>query len=100
MIPTSETIRHQSMLQYGFGPEVMKRLKICAQCGVPADLTRHFCRECGSPLPEETLFDLYRLRHRHCEGCGWVPPREGKYCPRCGMLLPETSSENQTTTRK
>ena len=60
-----EQIRMESMKQYGFGPETMKQLKVCANCGaiVPADL------------------------HRRCPVCETVLSDNAIFCPQCGTML-------------
>ncbi len=80
-------IRKHSMAQYGFGTEAMRKIKICGKCGKPSDISQHVCNECGTKLPEETLYDTYKTRHRACPRCDTVVPHESDYCPRCGRKL-------------
>ena len=57
----AERIRLQGMEHYGFGPEAMKKLKVCTVCGASAPKDRQFCTECG---------------HKNSGA--------GKFCPECG----------------
>ena len=83
-----KALRQVTLLEYGFGPETMRRRKICPECGRanPAQDTR--CTECGAALPEKTLYDFYRSRHRCCPGCGVAVTSVAVYCPECGTRLP------------
>lgn len=40
-------------------------------------------------LPETTLYDFYRSRHRCCPVCGVAVTEVAVYCPECGARLPE-----------
>lgn len=87
MIDREIARREAVMLSCGFGPEVMKRRKVCRVCGRGADAKEDYCRSCGAVLPEETLFDLYKSYHLYCPKCGAVLPAASRYCPDCGTLL-------------
>lgn len=82
-----EMIRLESMDRYGFGPKVMKNIKVCAHCGEPSEASETVCRYCGSSLPEETLFQVYRAKHAYCSCCDTVIPKWMQYCPQCGKRL-------------
>jgi len=45
--------------EFGFGPEAMKRKKICRHCKSMCNTEGNFCHICGSMLPAKTLFDMY-----------------------------------------
>lgn len=79
-----EMIRRQSMDRYGFGPDAMKQVKVCEECGAPSPVDRQFCTGCGHRLPDKSLYDIYRERHRCCPVCGAVLDDETDYCPQCG----------------
>lgn len=79
--------RDANLKQYGFGPEVMKQIKVCPQCGVRAMVSQHFCRECGMELPAGTLYDAYKRSHRVCPVCDTVVAQAAEYCPSCGAHL-------------
>ena len=67
-----EQIRMESMKQYGFGPETMKQLKVCANCGATVPAEKQICGECGSRLPRKTLYQVYLNLHRRCPVCETV----------------------------
>ena len=79
-----ELHRRQNMEYYGFGPSAMKKIRVCTHCGTPAQAERYFCTECGHRLPEKTLYDLYRERHKICLVCDTILTDEMDYCPGCG----------------
>lgn len=82
-----DVFKLDNLTYYGFGPEVMKRLKVCPRCGVGASAAQHFCKECSAELPTDTLYDAYRLSHRICPACDAVAAQGSEYCPCCGMRL-------------
>lgn len=88
-LQTRKALRQVTLLEYGFGPESMRQRKICPQCGRgnPAQNTR--CTDCGAALPEQTLLDFYRARHRCCPQCGEAVTEIAVYCPACGKRLPK-----------
>lgn len=63
---TKKALRQVTLLEYGFGPETMKRRKICPECG----------RANGA---QET----------HCTDCGAAVTSIAEYCPECGARLPK-----------
>jgi len=73
--------------QYGFGTEVMKRTKVCGQCGAAQHGSRYVCGECGAKLPAQTLFRLYQQMHILCPVCDTVLSSRMKFCPHCGLEL-------------
>jgi len=77
--------------QYGFGVEVMKRTKVCRQCGAAQHVSRYACGRCGAKLPQQTLFHVYQQRHRLCPVCDTVLAPRMNYCPHCGAELREES---------
>ncbi len=76
--------KQQNLMQFGFGMELMKRTKVCGLCGEKADASQQFCKECGAPLPQETLYDAYKKSCRACPSCEAVVSNDAEYCPRCG----------------
>jgi len=82
-----EKIRLENMKHFGFGPEVMKSIKVCKECGAKANSELLFCPECDSPLPTETLYTLYVHSHFVCTKCKTVVSAKYKYCPQCGKKL-------------
>ncbi len=79
-----EIARKENMANYGFGPDAMKKIKVCRKCGEAADAQEQFCRTCGTRLPEETLFDIYKAEHLICERCATVISETAHFCPKCG----------------
>ena len=79
-----ELSRQQNMEHYGFGPDAMKKLRVCTVCGTAAPPGKHFCIECGHRLPDKTLYDLYLERHKVCPVCRAVLADEMEFCPQCG----------------
>ncbi len=82
-----EKIRLENMKQYGFGVEAMKQIKVCAECGNSSSANQQFCTECGHRLPEKTLYDTYKERHKCCPACDTVVTDESDYCQQCGAKL-------------
>ena len=72
---------------YGFGPNVMKKTKVCRKCGKLIQRHALFCYGCGAWLPRETLFDLYSRRHKTCTFCRTILTVDAKYCPHCGERI-------------
>ena len=89
----SDAIRLKDLTHYGFGTESMKQIKVCRECGAKADAGQDFCRECGTPLPKETLYDLYRRENRLCPLCGSIVSRWAVFCPKCGARLETKGNE-------
>ena len=82
-----ERIRQQGMEHYGFGPNAMKKLKVCTECGNPSPSDLQFCTECGYRLPDKTLYDIYKERHNCCPVCDTVLSDGMEYCPQCGTAI-------------
>lgn len=93
MTEASARIRAESMQHYGFGPEAMKRIKVCGQCGASAEAAERYCKDCGSRLPEQTLFDLYKGSHPYCRICNTVIADSAHFCPKCGAKIKYMSTE-------
>ena len=83
----NETIRQESMAYYGFGPNIMKKIRICPECGLPSTASKKHCHTCGAQLPRETLFQQYKKRHRFCPHCDTVVAKSAQFCPECGMRI-------------
>ena len=45
--------------EFGFGPDAMKKKKVCRYCKSICNTEGNFCHICGSMLPAKTLFDIY-----------------------------------------
>lgn len=75
------------LCECGYGPKVMKRIKVCPNCGTVANEKRSVCSECGMRLLTKTLYDRYRERHLCCDKCGTVLAADARFCPHCGRAL-------------
>ncbi len=71
----------------GYGPNIMKRIKVCPSCGAVVSEKHSACPECGMRLLSKTLYDRYREKHLCCDKCGTVLATDSRYCPRCGKAL-------------
>ena len=80
----TQKVRYSRLEHYGFGPNVMKKTKVCTNCGRISGTDAAFCPECGEKLSGETLFDGYKRRHAACPYCDAVLTRDARYCPNCG----------------
>jgi len=96
----TQKLRFKNLEQFGFGPNVMKKTKVCTKCGQIAKAGSLFCRSCGAFLPRETLYDRYRRNHRCCTGCGTVLTDDAKYCPQCGRKTRADAEEAQKKIKK
>ena len=81
----TERSHSRDLEQFGFGPNVMKKIKICPQCGQIAKKYSVFCHSCRAFLKRETLYDRDRKQHKCCAGCGTVLTVDARFCPHCGM---------------
>ena len=86
---TERALRRVVLLEYGFGPETLRGRKVCPVCGKANSAGQTDCADCGAALPENTLYDFYRSRHRCCPGCGVAVTNVALYCPECGTRLPK-----------
>ena len=86
-ISREASIRQEGLRYYGFGPEAMKRTRVCTCCGTPTVSQRARCQVCGALLPRESLYECYRRLHACCPRCGAVLAGETAYCPQCGKKL-------------
>ncbi|MBQ9717151.1 MAG: zinc ribbon domain-containing protein [Clostridia bacterium] len=82
-----EYMRQSNMEQYGFGPNIMRNIRICPDCGLPSIVTDRNCHACGAKLPRETLFQQYKKRHRFCPRCDTVVAKSAQFCPECGTRI-------------
>lgn len=90
-----ERIRFENMKERGFGIERMKQIKVCTRCGNTSEEKKQFCTECNHRLPDKTLYDIYKERHKTCPHCDTVVSNETDYCPQCGTKI-ETRKLNDT----
>lgn len=57
-----EDVRYNLLERYGFGPNIMKKKKICTKCGKLSNANEKKCTVCDDDLPVETLFDQCHKR--------------------------------------
>lgn len=81
--------------RFGFGVEVMKRIKVCGYCGMTESADRYICSRCGNRLPEKTLFHRYQQRHRLCPVCDTVLAQGMRFCPHCGAPQNERTEDER-----
>ena len=89
---TKQALRRVVLLEYGFGPETLRGRKVCPVCGRANSADR---TDCGARLPEDTLYDFYRSRHRCCPSCGVVVTDVARYCPECRARLPKAAARQE-----
>ena len=83
----TEKTRFKNLESFGFGPNVMKKLRVCPRCGQMVKSQTVTCPNCGDNLPTETLFDLYKQKHQSCPECDTVLAPGSLYCPNCGKAV-------------
>lgn len=96
MSPT-EQLRYKNMEDFGYGPNVMKKNKVCPKCGKMINFRFQKCPVCGEHLSTETLFDRYKRQHKCCPCCDTVLAPDSLYCPNCGRKIDQ---ENQNGERR
>ena len=83
----TEKLRFKNLESFGFGPNVMKKLRVCPRCGQLVKSKIHTCPNCGENLPMETLYDLYKQKHLSCSDCDTILAPDSMYCPNCGKAV-------------
>lgn len=83
----TEKAKTDWLYECGYGPKVMKCIKVCPSCGTVVGKKCSTCPECGMRLLTKTLYDRYRERHLCCNKCGTVLPSDSRFCPHCGKAL-------------
>lgn len=73
--------------QCGFGPKIMKQIKVCPHCGTIVNGNHSVCPDCGMRILTKTLYDRYLEKHLCCDKCGTVLTLDSRYCPHCGRSL-------------
>lgn len=87
-------LKYEGLARLGFGPEVMKKTRVCPVCGTLTTGSGKACPCCGEALPALTLLAWYERRHPCCSHCGTVLSRDCRYCPQCGKRV--SVSKEQT----
>ena len=83
----TEKARYAALEQFGFGPNVMKKTKVCTKCGQMGSAASSTCHACGEKLPDMTLYDLYKKQHACCPACDTAFSPGSQYCPNCGKRI-------------
>ena len=83
-----EYLRQVTMERYGFGPNAMRRIRVCPECGCPSEADEANCLSCGVRMPKENLYDQYKKRHHFCSRCDTVVAEYMQFCPQCGTRIP------------
>ena len=84
----AEKARFDTLEEFGFGPNVMKKTAVCAKCGQTVSAGASTCPQCGGKLSGESLYDLYKKQHVCCPECDTVLFPGSRYCPNCGKHVP------------
>ena len=87
---TRRALRQVTLLEFGFGPETMRRCKLCPECGRANPAQDTHCADCGAVLPEKTLYDFYLSRHRCCQRSDGLHHR-----PPHGLIGKENNNERK-----
>ena len=80
----AETYKFIELESFGFGPNVMKKSRVCYGCGHIINTDQKECPICGTILAAQTLYDWYKKMHECCPVCETVLTKSAKYCPHCG----------------
>lgn len=73
--------------EFGYGPRVMKEVKVCRRCGSMEAANKYICSRCEERLPSQTIFQLYQKKHKMCKVCDTVLASYMRYCPHCGTEI-------------
>ena len=95
MSPT-EQLRYRNMEDFGYGPNVMKKTKVCPKCGRMVNSRFHKCPDCDERVLSETLFDRYKKQHLSCPYCDTVLAPDSLYCPNCGKKIEQENRNGGT----
>lgn len=87
MVKAFEVFKLRNMEEHGFGPSIMKSIKVCRECGKVSSDKQTICKECGASLPADSVYQEYKKMHLHCSCCDTVVPNNALYCPQCGTNL-------------
>jgi len=61
-----EDAKFTDLESYGFGPNIMKKTRICSKCGRAINTSENICPVCGNQLNVFTLYDWYKKMHASC----------------------------------
>lgn len=90
----AESAKYAQLEEFGFGPNVMKRTRICVSCGRASSTGNKRCLSCGKLLSRSTLYDYYKQMHVCCPVCDTVLTASANYCPHCGTQVINKVTKN------
>lgn len=93
MIRDTKNEKFMRLGSYGMGPYVMKKIKICPECGQITKRTSLKCPACKTVLARKTLFDRYKMMHFCCPTCDIPLTWDTQYCPHCGRKVGFSANE-------
>ena len=97
MIATKfEVFKSKNMEEHGFGPSVMKSIKVCKECGTVASSKNTICKKCGK-FVSDVMYNADVLNcvecspwensPHYCLNCGIEVSLADKFCSKCGTKL-------------
>lgn len=89
----TQAAKLKQLEHYGFGPNVMRRTKLCPACGRLVTDGSHSCPVCGRRLPALTLLAWYEQQHSTCAYCRTLLSSDAQYCPHCGRRVAHGRAE-------
>ncbi len=93
MINPVKSEKYIRLRSLGLGPYVMKRLKVCPECGQIVGARTRVCPGCQNKMPQKTLFDFYLKMHADCPYCRTTLAKDAQYCPNCGRKVPQVNDK-------
>lgn len=54
-LTTKRALRQVRLMEYGFGPDIMRLTKVCPCCGKGNPSRSRTCADCGAALGDKTL---------------------------------------------
>lgn len=91
----TQKMKLQELEHYGFGPNVMRKTKLCPACGTLVTDGVAQCPKCREALPELTLFAWYAGQHSTCAYCRTLLSADAQYCPQCGRRVMHDRAEQR-----
>ncbi len=83
----TKRLKFEELEQFGFGPNVMRKTRLCPACGTLVTDGTGQCPRCRKELPELTLFAWYAGQHSTCAYCQTLLSPDCQYCPHCGRRV-------------
>ena len=71
---TRRALRQVTLLEFGFGPETMRRCKLCPECGRANPAQDTHCADCGAVLPEKTSMTSTSPATAAAPAAVWLSP--------------------------